>query len=444
MSVGLRSAKAAIHMMRADLDRWPRPLRWLCPGLGIKRWYALVFAGLALLGLGAVLLFNLYAIELAIWAGGAMTAAVRGVVGIGLGLVAVIFGVRGIVRAVARTFLPAEEDRLVDIMLSRRGGASGLRFVVIGGGTGLSSLLRGLKKHSSNITAIATVSDDGGSSGRLREDLGILPPGDLRNCLVALADSEPMMTRLFQYRFESGSQDLGGHSFGNLLIAALTDITGDFEEAVRASSQILAIRGRVLPPTTQAITLCAELVGGGFTRGETSIVAIDKPIAQVYLDPPAPAALPEAVTAIEEADVILIGPGSLFTSIIPNLLVPDITQAIAQSKAVRILVCNVMTQPGETDGFSVSDHVRTINTHVAEPVFDYVLLNTQEPDPATLVRYHQEGAELITYDQREIAQLGFIPIGRELISQDNWARHDPDKLAQAVVGLAVQHSKGLL
>lgn len=431
-------------MMRADLDRWPRPLRWLYPGLGMKRWYGLVFGGLALSGIGAVLVFNLFAYDITVWMGGPEAAAAGGIVAIGLGLIAVIVGVRGMVRAVASTFLPAEEERLVDVMLSRRSQDMGLRFVVLGGGTGLSSLLRGLKKHSSNLTAIATVSDDGGSSGRLREDFGILPPGDVRNCLVALADSEPLMTQLFQYRFDSGPDDLRGHSFGNLLITALTEITGDFEEAVRASSQILAIRGRVLPPTTQTVTLCAKLAGGQSARGETNIVTTGSPIERVYLDPSRPAALPEAVEAIQEADVIMIGPGSLFTSIIPNLLVPQIVETIADSEAVRILVCNVMTQPGETDGFSAADHIEAINAHTDQPIFDYVLVNTEVPDASRLVRYQEEGAEFVAYDYRKIAQMGCIPVGRDLISQDNWVRHDPDKLAQAVVELTVQHNKGVL
>ncbi len=431
-------------MMRADLDRWPRPLRWLYPGLGIKRWYGLVLGGLALSGIGAVLVFNVFAYELTSWVGGPVAAAVGGVVGIALGLAAVTVGVRGMMRAVARTFLPAEEERLVDVMLSRRSQDVGLRLVVVGGGTGLSSLLRGLKKYSTNLTAIAAVSDDGGSSGRLRDDFGMLPPGDVRNCLVALADSEPLMTRLFQYRFDTGSGDLRGHSFGNLLIAALTEITGDFEEAVRASSQILAISGRVLPPTTQSVTLCAKLAGGRSARGETNIVATDSPIERVYLDPSRPAALPEAVAAIREAEVIIIGPGSLFTSIIPNLLVPEIVEAIADSEAVRVLICNVMTQPGETDGFSAADHIRTINAHTDGPIFDYVLVNTEKPDASRLARYEQEGAEFVAYDNREIAQLGFIPVGRDLISQDNWVRHDPDKLAQAIVELTVQHNKGIV
>ncbi len=429
-------------MMRADLEKWPRPLRWLYPGLGIKRWYALLLGGLALAGLGAVLVFNIFAYDMTAWAGGPAAAALLGTAGIGLGLMAVAGGVRGMMRSVARTFLPAEEERLVDIMLSRR--SQGIRVVVVGGGTGLSALLRGLKKYTTELTAIAAVSDDGGSSGRLREDLGILPPGDVRNCLVALADSEPMMTRLFDYRFDGSSGDLGGHSFGNLLIAALTDITGDFEKAVRASSQILAIRGRVLPPTKQAVTLCAKLGEGETVRGESMIVKSPQPIERVYLDPPAPAALPEAVEAIQEADVIVIGPGSLFTSIIPNLLVPEIAQAIGRSDAVKMLVCNVMTQPGETDGFDAGDHVAAVKAHVSEPLFDYVLVNTKKPDADVLERYRQEGAELVAHDRRQIAKQGFIPIGRELISQDNWARHDSESLSAAIMDLAAQRVGSIL
>jgi len=427
-------------MMKAQLDRWPRPLRWLYPGLGIKRWYGLLFVGLALLGIGVICVFNLFAYEIVAWIG-PPDAPLVGAISIALGLFAVIVGVRGMMRAVARTFLPAEEERLVDVMLSRRSEDTGLRFVVIGGGTGLSSLLRGLKKHSSNLTAIAAVSDDGGSSGQLREDLGILPPGDVRNCLVALADSEPLMTQLFDYRFDDGLPGLQGHSFGNLLIAALTEITGDFEQAVRASSQILAIRGRVVPPTKQAVTLCAQLGGGESVRVETTIVKAGQPIERVYLDPPTPAALPEAVRVIQQADVIIIGPGSLFTSIIPNLLVPQIAQALAVSQAIRVYVCNVMTQSGETDGFTATDHIQAITNHVPQPVFDYVLFNNRQPQPEVLKRYQQEGADFVAYDRRQISQRGFIPIARDLISEDNWARHDPEKLATAIMAIVMQHTK---
>ncbi len=430
--------------MRVNLGKLARPLRWLTPGLGIKRWYALVFVGLSLAGIGAVLVFNLFAYELAAAAGGPENAVVVGLIGIGLGLLAVVLGVRGTLKAVAHTFLPAGEQRLVDVMLSRRNMGTGLRCVVIGGGTGLAALLRGLKQHTANITAVATVSDEGGSSGRLRQDLGVLPPGDVRNCLAALADSEPMMARLFSFRFDDAAGTLGGHSFGNLLLAALTEVTGDFETAVGASSQILAIRGRVLPPTLENVTLCARLHSGETVRGELQVArAGGQQIAEVHLDPPHPAAVPDVIEAIEQAEVVILGPGSVFTSIVPNLLVAGVTEALVASEAPRVLVCNVMTQPGETDGFGAAEHVEAINRHVSQPVFDYVLLNDMKPPASVLARYESEGAEFVEPAPRQIARLGFIPVCRHLIAGEDLARHDPEQVAAAILEVAAKHSGGL-
>ena len=418
-----------------------RPLRWLVPGLGIKRWYALVFVGLLLAGLGAVLVFNLFAYELTVLAGGPWRAVVLGCLAIALGLIAVVLGVRGTLRAVARTFLPAEERRLVDVMLSRRSAAVGLVCVVVGGGTGLGSLLRGLKQRTTNITAVATVSDEGGSSGRLREDMGVLPPGDLRSCLVALADSEPTMTRLFSHRFGPVAGPLSGHSFGNLFIAALTEITGDIEEAVIASSQIMAIRGRVLPPTLQNVTLCAKLYSGQSVHGELAVASAGgQQIERVYLDPPNPAAVPDVVEAIEQAQLVVLGPGSVFTSIVPNLLVPEVAEALVRTDAVRVLVCNVMTQPGETDSFGAVDHVEAICRHVSERVFDYVLLNDAKPSAEVLARYEEDGAGYVAPAAQQIAKLGFIPVCRDLVSADSLARHDPEKLSDALLKIAAKHS----
>ncbi len=425
--------------MRIDLGELARPLRWLTPGLGVKRWYALIFVGLSLAGIGAVLFFNLFAYELAAVFGGPPYAAPFGALGIALGLVAVIFGVRGMMKSVARTFLPAEEQRLVDVMLSRRSMGTGLRCVVIGGGTGLATLLRGLKQHAVNITAVAAVSDEGGSSGRLRQDLGVLPPGDVRNCLVALADSEPTMTQLFEHRFADAAGTLGGHSFGNLLIAALTEITGDFEKAVLASSEILAIRGRVLPPTLQSVTLCARLRNGETVRGELQVAhAGGQQIDRVYLDPPNPAPVPDVIEAIAQADVLVLGPGSIFTSIVANLLVAGVTEALADTEAVRVLVCNVMTQPGETDGFDAAEHVAAILRHVPRPVFDYVLLNDMKPPGSVLARYQAEGAEYVAPASQPIARLGFIPVCRHLIAEEDIVRHDPDRLAAAILEIAAK------
>jgi len=354
----------------------------------------------------------------------------------------VALSVRQVVRSVARALLP-DENQLVDVMLVRRRRAMGPAVVTVGGGTGLSYVLRGLKKRTSNLTAIATVSDDGGSSGRLTRELSILnlPPGDIRNCLVALADEEPLMTQLLQYRFNGTSGELGGHNLGNLLLAALTDITGDFELAVKETSRVLAIRGRVVPPTLQHVELCAHTASGTELRGETTIVSSPEMIDYVYLDPAAPPAVPDALQAIAEAQIVVIGPGSTYTSVIPNLLVQGVAEALANTSAVRIFVCNVMTQPGETDDFKASDHVAAIERHVDHPVFDYVVVNSRRPDRATLERYSAAGATFVVPDAAVIARMGYIPVGGALLSDDDWARHDPDKLAETIMRLAAEERR---
>ncbi len=314
--------------------------------------------------------------------------------------------------------------------------ARGPRIVVIGGGTGLSTLLRGVKEHTSNVTAVVTVADDGGSSGRLRKEMGVLPPGDIRNCLVALADAEPLMARLFQYRFPEGDPTgLGGHTFGNLFIATMSAITGDFEEAVKESSRVLAVRGRVLPSTLDDVVLVAECQGGRIVEGESSIGKCGAPIKAVSLRPKDAKALPEAVDAICEADAIVLGPGSLFTSVMPNLLVSGITAAIKASDALKVYVCNVMTQPGETDGFTAADHVRAVLDHVGRGVMDCVLVNTGEVPPKLAERYRQEGAYPVAVDSEEIEALGVSVTEGDLVSDANYARHDPGRLAQAIMGL---------
>jgi uncharacterized cofD-like protein len=425
-------------MRTALAEKLPRPLRWLYPGLGIKRWYALLLGGIALLSLGVMLLLNLSVFDLVGRFGPGNDTWV-GLAALVLGFAVVATAVRGVVRSIAKTFLPADEGSLVDVMLSRRRG-TGVRIVAIGGGTGLATLLRGLKLHSEELAAIVNVSDDGGSSGRLREELGILPPGDVRNCLVALADSEPLMTRLFDYRFRGQAGDLGGHSFGNLLIAALSDISGDFIQALRDSSHILAIHGQVLPPTLQRTTLCAKLNSGEEVRGETAVAAAHGEIDYAYLDPPAPRALPEALEALRQAEAVVIGPGSIYTSLVPNLLVPQIADTLAELAVPRIYVCNVMTQPGETDDFTAVDHVEAILRHVENrPLFDYVLLNTRRPSVEVLARYKKEGATLVEPDDRGMARLGIIPVCRDLIAEGSWARHDPLKLAGAVMDLVAEH-----
>ena len=412
-----------------------RLLRWLHPGMRIKRWVALILVGLIGTGVGVLLIANLFAYELTARVGGPLAASFWGTLASIVGIVLVVMGVRGLVRSIASALMPHSEERLADVVWQQRQLDSGLRVVAIGGGTGLATLLRGLKTSTSNLTAIVAVSDDGGSSGRIQRDLGVPPPGDIRNCLAALADDEQLMSLLLRYRFDGKAGELSGHSLGNLLIAALTDIAGDFDEAVRQMHEILAIRGRVLPPTATRLTLCAELADGRHVQGETNISQAGN-IRRVYLDPPAPPALPEALQAIYDADLVVVGPGSLYTSVLPNLLVPDIARALRETSAVRVYVCNVMTQPGETDGYRASHHVAAIEAHVGEPVFEYVLVNDARPNEQVLARYRAEKADMVVPDVHTIARMGYIPVRRSLISHDNWARHDPAKLTRALLALA--------
>jgi len=316
--------------------------------------------------------------------------------------------------------------------------AEGPRVVAIGGGTGLSTMLRGLKNHTSNIVAVVTVTDDGGSSGRLQKQLNIPPPGDIRNCLVALADEEGTMTRLLQHRFRgSGPSDgLRDHAVGNLLIAALTEISeGDFQHAVREASRVLNIRGEVLPSTLTRVSLRAEMEDGSIVEGETSIAHSPLRIRRIMLNPAEADAPPEVIDAIEAADVIVIGPGSVYTSVVPNLLVRGIAQALARTRAPKVYVCNVMTQPGESDGFSASDHVKAVEAHVPRPILDYVIVNTEVPSEPLLEKYRQSGAALVTPDIDRVRRLGYRPISGSFISQTDVVRHDSAKLAEAVMKL---------
>jgi uncharacterized cofD-like protein len=321
--------------------------------------------------------------------------------------------------------------------------ASG-RIVAIGGGTGLSTVLRGLKefvprlgqadaRHPiADLAAVVTVMDDGGSSGRLRREYKILPPGDIRNCLVALSDDEDLLSKLFRYRFAGGGV-LRGHSLGNLLLTALTNITGDFAEAVRESGQVLAIRGRIYPSTLQNVTLEATMEDGRVVAGETRIPRARGRIRELRLRPRRVRPLAEAMRAIQRANAILVGPGSLYTSVIPNLLVSGVAHAIARSKATRIYISNLMTQPGETDGMSTADHVRAIYQHTGQKLFDYVVINRRKISPRVAKRYRAEGAEPVENDTRELARLGVQCIYGELLEERGVIRHNSARLAQLLV-----------
>ncbi|TCL75267.1 putative cofD-like protein [Hydrogenispora ethanolica] len=313
-------------------------------------------------------------------------------------------------------------------------GTKGPRIVVVGGGTGLGTILRGLKEITSNLTAIVTVADDGGSSGRLRKEFGILPPGDIRNCLVAMADIEPLMERLMQYRF-AGNTDLAGHNFGNLFLTVMTDITGDFEQAIRESSKVLAVRGQVLPATLENVILKAEMADGSIVRGESAITASELAIRRISLEPENVKPLREAINAIAEADLIILGPGSLYTSVIPNLLVTDLAEALRAAPATKLYVCNAMTQPGETDHYTASDHIRAIIQHAGQGLIDMALINTEAIPPDLMERYAEEGAQPVTADFDKIKALGVTPLGLEVIVKSNLIRHDAFKLAQMVLNL---------
>lgn len=424
-----------------QLRRWAR---WLRPGLGLKRWAVVLAAGILLISAGAALIVNvslLAWLDLAVLrllegivaaTGWSVPPLVLGVVLLLAGAFVVLYGLRGTLRSIDRVLFPTGSPTLVEVLRQQRTLSRGPKIVALGGGTGLSTLLRGLKRYSTNITAVVTVFDDGGSSGRLRRDLGILPPGDIRDCLVALAESEPLMTQLFEYRFPSGAFD--GHAFGNLFIASLAGVTGDLEEAVRAASKVLNIRGRVLPATLHDVVLAAEYEDGSVVEGESQIPLARRRIRRVFLKPDGVAALPEALEAIAEADLILIGPGSLYTSVIPNLLVRGVADAVRRASAPRVYVCNVMTQPGETEGFNAADHLRAIAAAAGPGLFSHVLVNVQPPTNAVLSdRYKAEGAIPVVADLPELRRLVPEIITGGLISEQELLRHDPDALAGGVM-----------
>lgn len=330
-------------------------------------------------------------------------------------------------------------------------GPPALRVVAVGGGTGLSTLLRGLREYVvapspsgeasfrdvpkiADLAAVVTVTDDGGSSGELRRGLNILPPGDLRNCMVALSEDEHLISRLFQHRFQHG-EGLKGHSFGNLFVAALSELTGDFAQAVKLSSQVLATRGHIYPVTNADVSLAARMDDGSIVRGETNITASRKSIVQLMLEPPDAKPLPETVEAIESADLITIGPGSLYTSLITNLLVKDVNLSIGRSRAVRVYICNLMTQANESLNLTASEHIERIYEHARQPLFDYALINTAAVSPALLRRYADQNAAPIEADIARIEALGVRPICGTFAAEGDVLRHDADLLAKTVLRL---------
>ncbi len=424
--------------------QWQRWRRWLAPGLGIKRWGVVIALGVLVFSAGISLVVNigfLSEFDAAVFrlagslgriSSGGVSPMALGIAGILLGGLITVLGLRGTLRSIDRVLFPTGSPTLVEALREHRRRQRGLSIVVLGGGTGLATLLRGLKHYSSNLTAVVTVFDDGGSSGRLRRELGILPPGDIRDCLVALAEAEPLMTQLFEYRFRGGALD--GHAFGNLFIASLTGVTGDLEQAVKETSKVLNIRGRVLPTTAHDVVLVAELDDGRVVEGESSITAARGRIRRVSLRPADTPPLPEVLEAIAEADLILLGPGSLYTSVIPNLLVRGMADALREANAPCVYICNVMTQPGETDGYTAADHVRAIHAHTEPALFSYVIVNTQAPQSRGLLeRYAGQGSRPVDPTLRELEAMGLGPVGLPLMSEEELLRHDPLRLADAVL-----------
>lgn len=348
------------------------------------------------------------------------------------GLSIIIYAQNKWFRSIYTVLVPVESKKLVEVIYEKRKLDVGHKLLVIGGGTGLSTLLRGLKHYTSNITAMVTVSDDGGSSGRLRNEFGILPPGDIRNCLSALAKDESTLSSLFQYRFETG-YGLEGHSFGNLFLTALNNIAGDdFQKAIKLSSDILSIQGKVFPATLQKTTLCAEMESGEIICGESIIPEKNGEISRIFLKPENATPLPEVISAIKEADAIILGPGSLYTSVLPNLQVPGIVEAIKESDALKLYVCNVMTQLGETTNFKASQHLKALYKNSADKLVDAVIINDEMP--VTLVeKYKAEGALAVDPDIEELKKMDVEIITAQLLSESEQVRHDSTKLASAII-----------
>ena len=398
--------------------------KWLYPGIGIKRWMALSTFGILLIIAGSI---SLRTEEY--WFVQILDAIV-----VVSGIIILILGIKHMVHSFIMAVIPSSKGtELVDILYQKKQLSRGPKIVTVGGGTGLSVLLSGLKEYTSNITAIVTVADDGGSSGRLRQQFDILPPGDIRNCLVALADASTLMRDLFQFRFDQSSE-LSGHNFGNLFITVMTRLTGDFEKAIKETSKVLALRGQVIPSTLNNVALVAQHQDGTTTEGEDRIPKAHLPIDKVYLKARGSSvATPEAIKAIEEAQVIVLGPGSLYTSIIPNLLIKEITDSIVASGAIKIYVCNAMTQPGETDGYSASDHIKALIRHSHASIFDYSILNTGEISKDALKRYAQEDSYPVVNDTKKIESMGYRIIEDDIIIAKDVVRHDPLKLAKVII-----------
>jgi uncharacterized cofD-like protein len=418
--------------------RFENALKWLYPGLHVKRWLALLLFGVVLMALGiayvlreAYLTYTLpnefYYITLQF-----IPRVGRGLLFMAAAVGTVCVAVWKLNESLLWAFVrPRRDENMADVIYTRRLRARGPRVVAIGGGTGLSTLLRGMKEHTSNLTAIVTVADDGGSTGRLRHEFGVVAPGDIRQCIAAMAEAEPLMSSLFQYRFKEGT-GLEGHSFGNLFIVAMAEVTGNFETAVHETSRVLNVNGSILPSTLEDVTLSARTHEDEMVHGEHNISEKGGAINQIFLNPPDALAHPDAVRAILEAELVVVGPGSLFTSVMPNLLVDGIQKALEMTSAMKVFVCNVATQHGETDGFAVSDHLRAIHNHTGRVLVDAVIANNNLTDSLP-ESWHSAPVPLVRPSDDVFQGVKLVEV--DVIADENRYRHDPSKLAAALIRL---------
>ena len=412
--------------------------KWLYPGMHVKRWIVLLMVGFMAFALACAMFLAWIYRTIAVpepftdpvqavtlqFIPHPFREVLVGTFGLTLTVLAICKFYSSLMEVVSE---PRKRERLVDLVYARRLLKTGPKIVTIGGGTGQAVLLRGVKEYTNNLTAIVTVVDDGGSSGRLRREFGALPPGDVRQCIGALAIAEPLMTRLLNYRFSKGD-GLEGHSLGNLMMLAMADLTGNFESGIRELSRVLAVRGQILPSTLESVKLCAELEDGRIISGESAVGEADSAIKRVYLDRQHPTAFSEACQAISEADYIILAPGSLYTSLLPNLLVPEISQAVANSKALKLYVCNVATEPGETSHYGVEEHLAALKLHAPSEIFKVALVNDRTSIPSANGSY-----ELVELSQDK-SNIDGLPIATaDVIDVEKPNQHDPVKLAQAVM-----------
>jgi len=404
------------------MKKFIKIVKWFYPGLRIKRWVILLFLSFFFLIFSSARLAHDTNLILKIFDSLLFVFSFIGFVA----------GVRSLIKSFFEAIYPEKNKELIDIIYEKRLLSKGPMIVAIGGGTGLSTVLEGLKEYTANITAIVAVADEGGSSGRLREEFGMLPPGDIRNCLVSLAEAPQLMRDLFQYRFKEG-EGIKGHSFGNIFITAMTQVTGSFKDAVKESSIILAIRGRVLPSSLDKIRLKAEYNDGTIEEGEDKIPHEGKLIRRIYLVPQDVKSNPEAVEAIRDAEIIIFGPGSLFTSIIPNLLMKQVREEIVKRDVMKLYLCNVMTQHGETDGLTAFDHIDKIIFHTKRNIVNCCLVNSGRLEHDLLAKYAQEKSFPVIFDRERFRKLGVSIFEGDVVSKSNYLRHDSKNTAKEVM-----------